>query len=184
MSYTYQIKLDQVTAHVTEEGVWRPNLMDILSSEEMESLTRAELLAQGWEIDHQGQLHKEIEGVRCEISTDQLEVRAMLSDEVSVIQKVTADSDDSEELLQKRIRAGEAQRDRALKEAQQERQRAMVAQLVALEPEINRELDHALHRSHARALEIKASRIGDIQSVSRSESEEGELEVVIHVKVH
>jgi len=184
MSYAYQIKLDQVTAHVTEEGVWKPNLMEILTCEEMERLTREELISQGWEADDQGRLHKEIEGVRCEVSSDELEVRAILSDEVSVTQTVTADSDDSEELLQMRISAGEAQRDRALKEAQQERQRAMVTQLVALEPEIHRELDHALHRAHARALEIKASKMGDIQSVSRSQSEEGELEVVIHVKVH
>ena len=183
MSYAYQIKLERATALVTETGTWKPNIMDILSRPEMEHLMRDELRMQGWDVDDQGRLHKEIDGVRCEVPVDLLEVRAVLSDEVSVGQTVIADSDDSDELLQKRLQAGEAQRDRALIEAQQERQRTLVAQLVSLEPSVNQELDHALHRAHARALEIKAAHMGEIQSVSRSQGENGELEMVIHVKV-
>ena len=183
MSYAYQIKLESATAQVTETGIWRPKIMEILSQAEMERLTREELCTGGWDRDHQGVLHKEIDGVRCEVPADLLEVRAVVSDQVRVRQTITADSDDIEEVLERRRQAGEKQRDRALIEAQRERQRILVTQLVSLEPLVNQELDHALHRAHARALEIKASRMGDIQSVSRSESETGELEMTIHVKV-
>ena len=35
----------------------------------------------------------------------------------------------------------------------------MVTKLVELEPLVNHELDHALHRAHARALEVKAAQL-------------------------
>ena len=183
MSYAYQIKLEQATALVNETGAWRPHVMEILPQAEMEHIVREELRAQGWNEDDHGVLHKEIDGVPCEVPADHLEVRALLSDEVSVGHTVIADSDDSAELRQKRIEAGERQRERNLIEAQQERRRALVTQLVELEPAIHGEIDQALHRAHARALEIKASKMGEIQSVSRTQGETGELEVVIHVKV-
>ena len=150
MSYAYQIKLERASALVTETGAWRPDVMEILPQADMEHIVREELRAQGWAESDHGVLRKEIDGVPCEIPADQLEVRALLSDEVSVSHTVIADSDDSAELRQKRIEAGERQRERNLTEAQQERRRALVAQLVELEPAIHGELDQALHRAHAR----------------------------------
>lgn len=183
MSYAYKIKLKEASATVTEEGVWRPTLLEILEPAEMERLIREELIAQGWTRDDQGGLSRELAGVRCELPADALEVRVALTDEVSVSQTVIADSDDSPEVRRQRVEAGEAQRDRALRALQDERRRAMVTKLVELEPLVNHELDHALHRAHARALEVKAAQLGEVQSVARTEGEDGELEMVIHVKM-
>lgn len=183
MSYAYRIKLDQATAQVKEEGVWRPQLLDILERSEMERLTREELVAQGWTRAEDGSLSRELAEVSCEVPTGLLEVRASLSDEVQVSQTIIADSDDSEELLQQRVEAGERQRDRELRALKEERQRALVERLVDLEPLVQRELDQALHRAHARALEVKAAQLGEVSSVSQTEGADGELEVVIHVKM-
>ena len=163
--------------------MWRPSLLEILEPAEMERLTREELVAQGWTRDDEGDLSRELDGVRCEVPAEALEVRVSLTDEVRVSQTVIADSDDSAEVRQQRVEAGELRRDRSLRALEEERRRAMVSQLVELESLVNRELDHALHRAHARALEVKAAQLGEVQSVARAEGEDGELEVVIHVKM-
>lgn len=183
MSYAYRIKLPEATSVVVEEGVWRPTMMEILSPEEMETLARDALKGRGWDEDEQGGLSREIEGVRCEVDPERLEVRARLSAEASARHTVVADSDDSAVARAQRVEAGEREQAKKLRVAEELERRDLTRRLVALEPALRVELDAALHEAHAEALKVKASRMGEVRSVSRTESESGALEVTIHVKL-
>lgn len=183
MSYAYRIKLPEATSVVVEEGVWRPTMMELLSPEEMEALAREALKGRGWDEDERGGLSREIEGVRCEVDPERLEVRARLSAEVSARHTVVADSDDSAVARAQRVEAGEREQAKKLRVAEELERRDLTRRLVALEPALRVELDAALHEAHAEALKVKASRMGEVRSISRTESESGALEVTIHVKL-
>lgn len=183
MSYAYKIKLPKATSIITETGVWKPTLMEILSSSEMEILMRTALKQYGWVEDEQGELSKEIQGEKCVVPHDCLEIRVALSGEVNATHTVVADSDDSADLRARRLEAGQAELDKQLRQAESQQRRILVQKLVELESTINQELDVALHQAHAQALEIKAAQMGEIRSISHREGESGELELTIHVKV-
>lgn len=183
MSYAYRIQLPEAQTTVTEEGLWTPELLPLISESDLHALLRSELVQRGWAEEDDGSLKGEVEGVQVELLPDRVALRAHLQSEVTVSHIVIADSDDSVELKALRIAEGERQRDRLLTEASEERGRALTSTLIKLEPHINRLLDETLSAIYPLALLQRAEELGEILSVSRSESEEEGLEVTIHVKV-
>ena len=194
MSYAYKIKLERLSGEVNQEGTWRPNLMEILSPDEMKALFREALRELGWqsnagsessrtdttEKDH---LSWVIDGVTCSFDEEQGVIKATVQETVYVEQTVTADSDDSAVLKQARIDEGKRQQKQKLESAKVDKSRQLTAQLVTIEKKIKAQIDQASHQTHAEALKIKAARLGEIKSSQSSVDAEGTLEVTIHVQM-
>ena len=187
MSYAYKIKLKRLSGEVSQQGVWQPKLMEILSPNEMSKLFHEALQSLGWHSDQNSgdkeQLFIEIEGIRCEFDEEDFEIRAKLLETVYVEQSVSADSDDSATLKDARIQEGKRQQQQKLESAKIDKSRQLTAQLVSIEDKIKAQIDLASHQVHAEALKIKAARLGDIKSAQSSINDEGTLEVTIHVQM-
>ena len=190
MSYAYKIKLERLSGEVSQQGGWRPKLMEILTPNEMRDLFHEALQTLGWQsdqshedVDSKGHLYMEIEGVRCEFDEQELEIKAKLIETVHVEQSVTADSDDSATLKEARIQEGKRQQQQKLESAKIDKSRQLTAQLVSIEDKVKAQIDLASHQAHAEALKIKAARLGEIKSAHSSIDAEGTLEVTIHVQM-
>ena len=182
MSYAYRIKLDTLTSQVNQQGEWRASLMELLSPSEMEELFTESLLTQGWSEDEQG-IFLELDVIRCDLTQEGAKIIATLNDEITIDHTVIGDSDDSAQLKRARIDEGQREQKRSLNKASEQKKRELSSRLIAIEPKIIKEIDHASHRAHAKALEVKAGRIGELISSKESCSDEGELEITIHVKL-
>ena len=199
MSYAYKIKLERLSGEVCEKGTWKPSLMEILSPAEMKELFRDALIEQGWKCSEPveaveagttkgtarktASLSMEIEGIQCDFDEENCEIRAILVEEISVEQSVTADSDDNTVLKEARIQEGKRQQKQKLDTAKIDKARQLTAQLLSIESQVKAQIDLASHHAHAEALNIKAARLGDIQSTQSSVNAEGTLEVTIHVQM-
>ena len=188
MSYAYKIKLERLSGEVNQQGTWRPNLMEILSPDEMKALFREALQALGWQSDssctdttEKEHLSLVIDGVACIFDEKQGVIKAKVQETVYVEQTVTADSDDSALLKQARIEEGKRQQKQKLESAKLDKSRQLTAQLVTVENKIKAQIDQASHQTHAEALKIKAARLGEIKSTQSTVDAEGTLEVIIHV---
>ena len=183
MSYAYTIKLDQISGEVEQAGAWQSNLMNILPTEEMGEIFREKLIASGW--DQDGDLvYTEIDGIRCELSSNGTEIRATLHQEVYVEQDVVGDSDDSPSLKEARINEGKRLQVEKLEKYKEEEIRKLTQRLLSIENKVKQQIDLASHQAHAQALEIKAARLGQIKSSRTQVSEDGTLEVTIHVNLN
>ena len=182
MSYAYRIKLERLSSIVEQKGSWKTSLMDLLSASEMLALLKEELIQQGWQ-EIEGKLITDINGIQCELSADGSEVQAHLHSEVSVGHTVIGDSDDSHQLKQARLQQGLIEQNDKLQKEEQKSNRQLTEQLLGIETEVKGVIDKATHQAHAKALEIKASRLGEIKSIQSSHGVDGELEISIHVKL-
>ena len=194
MSYAYKIKLERLSGEVNQQGTWRPNLMEILSPDEMKALFREALQALGWKSDSSSEssctdindkkhLSLVIDGVNCVYDEEQGVIKAKVQEIVYVEQTVTADSDDSTLLKQARIEEGKRQQKQKLENAKMDKSRQLTAQLVTIENKVKAQIDQASHQTHAEALKIKAARLGEIKSTQSSVNAEGTLEVTIHIQM-
>ena len=194
MSYAYKIKLERLSGEVNQQGAWRPNLMEILSPDEMKALFREALQALGWKPQSSSAssdtdstvkeyLSLVIDGVNCIFDEEQGVIKAKVQETVYVEQTVTADSDDSTLLKQARIEEGKRQQKQKLENAKQDKSRQLTTQLVTIESKVKAQIDQASHQTHAEALKIKAARLGEIKSSQSTVDSEGTLEVTIHVQM-
>lgn len=183
MSYAYRIKLESLTSTVEQKGQWQVNLMDILPLSEMQALLRSALLNLGWS-EEDGTIVTEIDGIRCALSEEKMTVEAKISEEVFAEHTVVGDSDDSQTLRAARLEQGHEEHIKKLEKQESHVNRLLTQQLLMIEPKLKEVLDRATHEVHAQALKLKASRLGEVQSIKESTGEDGELEITIHVKVH
>ena len=183
MSYAYTIKLDRISGEVEQAGTWQANLMQILPSEEMRDLFREALISIGWQQEGD-QIYTELDGIRCELGPNGSEIRAVLHQEIHVDQKVIGDSDDSPLLKEARIAEGKRKQTDKLERYKEEEMRKLTQRLLSIEDKVKNEIDLASHQVHAQALEIKAARLGQIKSSQSQVSEDGILEVTIHVSLN
>lgn len=182
MSYAYRIKLDTLSSQVHQTGEWSLSLLDLLPSEEMSALLVDTMRSQGWSQDDDG-MFLELEGLRCELDLSELKIVTSLSDKVSIEHTVVADSDDSHELRQSRIEQGQKEQERALTRATESKNRELTARLMQIEPLILDHINLLSHHTHAEALKIKASQLGEIVSTQEISDDEGALELTIHIKL-
>jgi hypothetical protein len=183
MSYAYKVKLERLTGVIEQAGVWQPSLMHILSSDEMAGLFRQALIDIGW-IESAGHLSLEVDGIRCELATKGTEIRAVISEEVYAEQTVIGDTDDSPTLKKARLSEGKKRQADKLEKVKEAEIRKVTEKLMSIEAKVKAQMDLASHQTHAKALEIKAGRLGEIKSTQTQVAEDGTLEVTIHVNLN
>jgi hypothetical protein len=172
MSRGYRIEWKVASRRVTAQDEMSIDvaLLEILSEAEMKALLEGELEAAGWR-NEKGKLLKDFGGARAEIDSDRKTVTIHLERE----RDVSARGQTTDE-ANKRAEADAARTKHQL-------ERELTAEIVEAEASVRESLQGALQKVYVTALEAKARRMGDVESIDRRENEDGDLELIIKVKV-
>ena len=172
MSRAYRIEWKVASRRITSQDEMSIDvaLLEILSEEEMKSLLDAELGKDGWRKE-KGKLVKDFGDARAEIDSERKSVTIHLEKQ----REVTARGRTSQDAKTK------ADADADKSKAQLDRE--VTAELIEAEATVRESMQGALQKVYVTALEAKARKMGDVESIDRRENEEGELELIIKVKV-
>lgn len=174
MSRAYRVQ--QVRASARVEGgdslALSLRLLDILQASEMNEILRDELLSAGWSAGPAGELSTTLAGGGvASLSRDGSEVTMRLSES----REVTVEGAD-------RAAASEALREASARVESRAKERAAAA-LDAQEPALRAAVGEVVQRVYVRALKLRASRMGAVESVDERLGDDGELELTIKVRV-
>jgi hypothetical protein len=172
MSRAYRIEWKTASRRITakDEISIDVALLEILSDEEMKALLDQELLQQGWKKE-KGKLVKGFGSARAEIDSERKTVAIVLEREREVTARGQTQA------------AAHNQAEANAKTAQASLDREVTAELAEGEAKVRENLQGALQKVYVVALEQKARQMGEVESIDRRENEEGELELIIKVKV-
>ncbi len=172
MSRAYRIQWRTASRRITskDEMAIDVALLDILSGEEMTGLLDEELAQQGWRKE-KGKLVKDFGPAKAEIDADRKTVTIHLEKEREVTAKARSEAE-AQQAAESQATQGKKQLDREV-----------TAELAEAEASVREDLQGALQKVYVTALEQKARRMGQVESIDRRENEEGELELIIKVKV-
>lgn len=172
MSRAYRVQLQTVTRHVKSSDELEIDLalLGILPKEEMKSLLEEILLAEGWQKKGK-KLARRFDEVEARIDEEMGSVSLKLerNEEVTASARTTQQAEQS---AADKAEAKKAKLDRTVTKA-----------LSDVEASVREDVQGALQKVYAAALEKKARAMGEVESIDRSESEDGDLEIVIKVKI-
>lgn len=146
-------------------------MLEILPEAEMNALLRRRLRDAGWRETDAGALQRRFGEVTVELSPDGRTVTAT----ATVTRDVAVRAKEKDQ-LQGRLEEASA----AAKKSQAVE---VSRRILEVEAEIRGEVQTALQKVYAEALERKAAAMGEIESIQESVGEGGELELTIKVKV-
>ena len=172
MSRAYRIQWKTASRRVTSQDEISIDvaLLGILSEEEMKALLDAELSKEGW-TKEKGKLVRRFGDARAEIDAERKTVKIVLE----VEREATGRGTTKDEAQNKA--------DEQAQNLKKQLDREVTAELAGSEASVRENLQGALQKVYVTALEAKARKMGDVESIDRRENEEGELELVIKVKV-
>ncbi len=172
MSRAYRIQWRTASRRITAEDEVSIDvaLLGILSEEEMRSLLDAELIAEGWH-RKKGTLVRDFDGATAEIDAE----RKTVTIHVERTSEVTARGHTDDEAKHKA--------DAHAKQSKAQLDGQVVAEIAEAEAAVRESMQGALQKVYVTALEAKARKMGEVESIDRRENEDGELELIIKVKV-
>lgn len=170
-----------VTRPVTQSVTWDVeagdqlevalDVMELLPAQEMQALLTEVLGEAGWTESPDGESHKDWGQVRATVRPRERKVTIASS----ATTRVTG-TGQTQEQAEQAARAHLAKRQKKLDDK-------TTQEVLAKEGTVRAELQSALQKVYERALEKKAASMGEIESIARSENEQGEMEMVIKVRV-
>lgn len=146
-------------------------VMNILPASSMQALLADALAEDGWTERSPGQWVKAIRDVQATVDVAQGIVKLRSAQE-AVVQGAGRTTGEAAQTADQR--AADKQKDVDDQAAKK---------LFEAEPSVREALQVALQKVYERALEQKAASMGQVESIDRRENEEGQLELVIKVKV-
>ncbi len=146
-------------------------LLQILPGMEMQDILSEVLVTDGWAKVGDDKLKKQIEGVTAVIDLTERKVTLRVSEQ-SVVTAAARTATDA----QANVAAAAQARQTTLDDK-------TARQLLKAEATVRGVIQASLQRVYERALEKKAASMGQVESITRSENEAGQLEMVIKVKV-
>lgn len=172
MSYAYRVQWVKRTKTVTSKDTLTLDIdmLSIVSDDEMKSLLKNKLKEDRWRVQSDGSLKSDFEGLTLELDD---ECRAL---------KVTSQA--KKKVQTQASTKHEAQQNvRALAHSAQDALDGEVAnRLMRSESKVREHLQASLQDVYLQALEIKAKRMGDVESVQRQQNDDGSVEIVIKIK--
>lgn len=168
---------------VEEEIHLAIRMLPLLEDAEMRQLLKHILKARGWTEAEDGSLSKDIDGALATLSADGKELRLRQAESAEVSTSATVRVDRSKSRAEESAKKLLKEQLGALKDKEEGRLRGeALRKLTALEPELRAELQRALNQTYRRALEEKARRMGELESLQERGDEGGSYEVTVVVK--
>lgn len=172
MSRAYRVRLQTATRHVKSSDELEIDLalLGILPEAEMKSLLEDALQAEGWRKSG-NKLVRTFGEVEAEIDEEMGTVSLRLERKKEVVASAR--------------NLDEAQR-RAADQAESTKEkldRTVAKALSDVEASVRESVQGALQKTYVTALEKKARAMGEVESIDRTEGADGDLEIVIKVKV-
>ena len=172
MSRAYRIEWKTASRRITAQDEMSIDvaLLGILSEDEMKSLLDAELAKDGWRKE-KGKLVKDFGDAKAEIDAERKSVTIVLAKSREVTARATTEAE-AKNRATEQAKGTQAQLDREV-----------TAELAEAEATVRENLQGALQKVYVTALEAKARKMGEVESIDRRENEQGDLELIIKVKV-
>jgi hypothetical protein len=173
MSRAYRVELRTATrkVHSKDEIGIDLSILGILPSDEMKGLLEEALLEDGWAKTAGAKLVRRFGDVIAEIDRDKKTVTVHLEKQTTVSGRGASASAAEEEAKRR------AEREKAGLD------REVTRELAEREASVRESVQGALQRVYITALEKKARAMGEVESIDRREIGDGEVEIVIKVKV-
>jgi hypothetical protein len=153
------------------------DILPILSQEETAGIIVEDLGGRGFGVDEDsGNLVRERQGVRTEIDP--------LTGEIEISAEESADLPPPPDLPQSgcgcRVRAAQALRESSERDAKNDLQRKVTERLLGAVSRLGCEMEGLAHRVTKEALRRKASRLGEVKSISE-DNKSGSMTIVVEV---
>jgi len=178
MSQVYQVRLEgnvTKTIHIDDVMTHKVELTDILTSEEMKTILKQELLKQGWKQEGDNTFVKNEDGEKVVWDLETGEVKAKMEKEkrVSIDLEVTGSAGsrgNAHENAERALKQKENDAQGRISEIEQKELESIAAKLQENEQGRIRKINGVLSRVYTEALKQKAATLGSVTSVEEGQS--------------